>query len=58
MIQANVARNQRLIHNNMDVLELDFKNLEWSESLSDAIRDTEIVLAADGKFIYASWCQQ
>lgn len=49
LIQANVKRNAKLISNNMSVMELDFKNLNWPKELQTAIDETEIVLAADGK---------
>lgn len=40
----------------MGVLELDFKNLNWSDSLVKVIDQTDIVLAADGKYTQCSTC--
>lgn len=36
----------------MNVMELDFKHLNWSDSLTKCIDQTDIVLAADGIVYY------
>lgn len=49
LIDKNIKRNLNLIQKNMSVMELDFKQLQWSSELETAINDTDIILAADGK---------
>lgn len=50
LIQSNVNMNRQLIKHdvNVHVMELNFMNKQWSEELHDLMRDTDIVIAADG----------
>lgn len=49
LIEDNIRRNSKLINNNMGVLELDFKALNWNNELEIVLNSTQIILAADGK---------
>lgn len=52
LIEKNVKRNVHLIQKNMTVMELDFKQLQWTPELTTAINETDIILAADGKYTF------
>lgn len=54
LIEDNIRRNSKLINNNMGVLELDFKTLNWNNELETVLNSTQIILAADGKTILQS----
>lgn len=51
LIKKNVEMNKKLIkHNvNIHVMELDFRNMNWSNDLQKAIRESNVIFAADGK---------
>lgn len=50
LIQSNINTNRPLIKHdvNVRVMELNFMNKQWSVELCEAMRDTDIVIAADG----------
>lgn len=48
LIERNVQRNGKLIDGNVDVMELNFKQMNWSPSLKEAIDQTDVIIAADG----------
>lgn len=48
LIQNNIQRNSKIIcDNNVDVMELNFKQLNWSPALMSTISRTDIIIAAD-----------
>lgn len=51
VIRSNVARNTGLTGNvnKVDVMELDFKNSNWPSELQEAMKQTDVVIAADGE---------
>lgn len=49
LIERNAQRNTKLMNGNLDVMELDFKQLGWSPDLKEAIDQTDVIIAADGK---------
>lgn len=53
IIAANVRLNEHLLNDrsNVRVMELDFFKLEWSSELKAAVRQANVILAADGKRI-------
>lgn len=54
VIKANVKLNQSIVNDRakIHVMELDFKNLCWSDELKKAVTESNIILAADGKSFY------
>lgn len=52
VIAENVKRNSTLTHNNVKVLELDFKATKFSEVLDSELPGIDIVICADGKIIF------
>lgn len=51
LIRGNVNRNVALMsdNNRIDVMELNFNNHQWTANLMNAMKKTDVVLAADGK---------
>jgi methyltransferase-like protein 22 len=47
LIERNVRRNSRFHKNNIHVMELNFKELNWSDDLNAKLKNVEYVLAAD-----------
>lgn len=52
LIKSNVVTNQQLMQNdvNVHVMELDFKEKQWPKELCDAMREADVIFAADGEF--------
>lgn len=49
LIRGNIKRNASLIGGpKVDVMELNFNDTDWSNELRDVVRQTDLVLAADG----------
>lgn len=50
LIRDNIKRNAGLMSNEdkIDVMELDFNSTEWSKELCEAVRETDVIIAADG----------
>lgn len=50
LIRANIKRNANLMgdEDKIDVMELDFKSTEWSMELREVVRQTDVIIAADG----------
>ena len=48
LIKENCQRNRKLIKNDINVMELNFKSKIFSPKLEQALENTDIVLAADG----------
>lgn len=52
LIENNINRNKHLFNNTIiSVMELNFKNTEWSKELQYEINKCDIILAADGWWI-------
>ena len=50
LIESNVALNAHWISGHVDVVELDFYNKNYSESLTGQLEKASVVVAADGNF--------
>lgn len=52
-ITTNVQRNKHLLgkYTNIRVMELNFKNRQWSMDLKMAVHNANVIFAADGKKI-------
>lgn len=53
LIRDNVERNRNLLGNNcqIEVTELNFKMINWTDGFKEKIRSTDVILAADGKIL-------
>lgn len=53
LIRNNIKRNSSLISKDgkIDVMEFDFKATEWSAVLREMVSQTDVVIAADGKYL-------
>lgn len=51
LIRNNVKRNEALQGGNncIDVMELNFNDNQWTDNLLDAMKQTDVVIAADGE---------
>ncbi|XP_059054009.1 methyltransferase-like protein 22 [Achroia grisella] len=47
LIKLNAKYNDKLIKSQFKVMPLDFMDINWSQELTDEIRDVDIVIAAD-----------
>lgn len=51
LIESNILRNSNLLLNcTINVMEMDFKNVNWSTELQTCVRNANLILAADGWF--------
>lgn len=51
LIRGNVKLNKELLNSNctIEITELNFKKTMWSTEFKEKIRNTDVILAADGK---------
>ncbi|XP_041987531.1 methyltransferase-like protein 22 [Aricia agestis] len=47
LIKLNVTNNEKFVKSDFQVMALDFMDRNWNESLSNAIIETDIIIAAD-----------
>lgn len=52
VIESNIKLNKDIMKSpsKIHVMELDFKNLNWSDELHKAVTESSIIIAADGIF--------
>lgn len=51
-ISSNVKRNKSIVKSPISVLEFDFKSINYSGELQEAIDRCDIVVAADGELVF------
>lgn len=54
VIESNVKLNKNLLKDQakVHIMELDFKNLAWSDELHKSIIESNIIIAADGELVW------
>ena len=51
LIDTNITLNSKYIKGKIEVKELDFYKTQYSEELLNFIKDTTLIIAADGNYL-------